>query len=72
MKSLLLQFNHRLCHKIATSHMGRNFRVLLFAFLLLPLVAHGQMRGAGEFQITKITKSLTSAPQFTYSGAQWA
>jgi hypothetical protein len=50
--------------------MKRNFRCVIFAFLLLPLVTHGQARGGNDFQITKITKDLISAPQFTYTGAE--
>ena len=38
--------------------------------ILLPYAAAAQTRGASEFQITKITKNLISAPQFTYTGAE--
>ena len=38
--------------------------------LLLPLAVFAQGRGpAIEFQVTKITKNLISAPQYDYSGA---
>lgn len=51
--------------------MKTNFRIVLFAVCLLPLVALAQGGGpAGDFQITKITKNLISAPQFTYAGAE--
>jgi len=42
---------------------------LLVLFIFVPLVALAQTRGAPDFQITKITKNLISAPQFTYAGA---
>jgi hypothetical protein len=41
--------------------------------LALTVVVHivgAQTRTAGEFQLTKITKNLVSAPQFAYTGAQ--
>ena len=43
----------------------------VLAILLLSFAGHsrGQNR-AGDFQITKITKNLISAPQFSYSGAE--
>jgi hypothetical protein len=44
--------------------MKTNLRYLFFAFLFLPPV----VRGAGEFEITKITKNLIRTPQYTYSG----
>jgi hypothetical protein len=47
--------------------MRRKLRVLLFAFFLL---AHAQVRGESNFQITKITKNLITAPQFAYTGAE--
>ena len=37
---------------------------------MLPYAAAAQTRGASDFQITKITKNLISAPQFIYTGAQ--
>jgi hypothetical protein len=41
----------------------------LLAFLIfLPLISSAQTRPAAEFQITKISKSLISTPQFTYAG----
>jgi hypothetical protein len=43
----------------------------LLIFLFTPLAVFAQAAGTGqEFQITKITKNLISAPQFTYAGAQ--
>jgi len=42
---------------------------LLTIFILLPLIAYGQTQAAPDFQITKISKNLISAPQFTYAGA---
>jgi hypothetical protein len=47
----------------------RTFIVIAVA-ILLPYAAAAQTRGTGEFQITKITKNLISAPQFIYTGAQ--
>jgi hypothetical protein len=47
--------------------MRRKLRVLLFAFFLL---AHGQVHGGTDFQITKITKNLITAPQLAYTGAE--
>jgi len=47
--------------------MRRKLRVLLLAFFLL---AHAQVRGESDFQITKITKNLITAPQFAYTGAE--
>jgi hypothetical protein len=44
--------------------------ILICAVVLLPYAAVAQTRGASEFQITKITKNLISAPQFTYTGAE--
>jgi hypothetical protein len=44
--------------------------VLIGVTVLLPYVTGAQTRGTGEFQITKITKNLISAPQFIYTGAQ--
>jgi hypothetical protein len=34
------------------------------------LIANAQNRAASEFQLTKITNNLITAPQFTYSGAE--
>jgi hypothetical protein len=46
-------------------------KALLTFFLFAPLAAFAQAAGTGqEFQITKITKNLIPAPQFTYAGAQ--
>ena len=45
--------------------------IRLCAFLLfLPLLAFAQVRGPNEFQLTKITKNLITAPQFSYTGAE--
>lgn len=44
--------------------------LFLGGFLLVPWVAHAQVRPGSEFVITKITKNLISTPQFTYTGAQ--
>jgi hypothetical protein len=44
--------------------------IVICAVALLPYAAAAQTRGLGEFQITKITKNLISAPQFTYTGAE--
>jgi len=43
---------------------------LICVVVFLAYAAAAQARGAGEFQITKITKNLISAPQFTYTGAE--
>jgi hypothetical protein len=42
---------------------------VLRILFLTPLSVHAQARGPGDFQITKITKNLISAPQFAYTGA---
>ena len=42
---------------------------LLGLFILPPLVAFAQTGAGEDFQITKITKNLILAPQFTYAGA---
>ena len=39
-------------------------------FAAFSSVAPGQGRPGGEFQITKISRNLITAPQFTYTGAQ--
>ena len=53
----------------AASYMTAN--ALLIFLLFNPLVVFAQAAGTGqEFQITKITKNLISAPQFSYAGAQ--
>jgi hypothetical protein len=44
--------------------------ILICVIVLLPYAAGAQIRGASDFQITKITKNLISAPQFIYTGAQ--
>lgn len=50
--------------------MSATLRFLSLALLLFPVIARGQMRAPGEFQLTRITKNLISTPQFTYTGAQ--
>jgi hypothetical protein len=50
--------------------MKTNLRFVLFGFLLFPLLLRGEERVPAEFQLTRITKKLISAPQFTYTGAQ--
>jgi len=51
--------------------MKTNLRFVLLVACLLPFAAFAQGRGPGtDFKITKITRSLISAPQFAYSGAQ--
>lgn len=47
-------------------------RILALAALVLalPLAAFAQPRPGPEFQITKISRNLITAPQFTYTGAQ--
>jgi hypothetical protein len=48
--------------------------LLLTLIVFIPLIAFAQQPAAppvgGEFQITKITKNLISAPLFTYAGGQ--
>lgn len=41
-----------------------------YLFVLLASTAVGQPRPAAEFQISKITRNLITAPDFTYTGAQ--
>lgn len=41
----------------------------LLVLLTLPLVVIAQTRAEPEFQLTKITRNLISAPQFAYTGA---
>ncbi len=51
--------------------MKTDFRLVLLIGCLLPVAALGQGRGPGtDFKITKITRSLISAPQFAYTGGQ--
>ena len=51
--------------------MKTSLRFVLLVVCLLPLAAFAQGRRPGtDFQITKITRSLISAPQFAYSGGQ--
>ena len=48
-----------------------NFRFVLAVFLgFAPLSGEAQVRGGGDFQITKIIKNLISTPQFSYGGAE--
>src|SRR5438128_12054637 len=42
---------------------------LLSLSFFLPFIVSAQPRAVAEFQITKITRNLISAPQFAYSGA---
>jgi hypothetical protein len=42
---------------------------LLSLSFFLPLIASAQPRAVVDFQITKITKTLVSTPQFAYTGA---
>src|SRR5437870_12366134 len=42
---------------------------LLSLCFFLPVIVSAQPRAVAEFQITKITRNLISAPQFAYSGA---
>jgi hypothetical protein len=51
--------------------MKTNHRFVLLVACLLPLAAFAQGRAPGtDFKITKITRSLISAPQFAYTGGQ--
>ena len=59
----------RLGASLQSNHLMNANRVLLF-FVFVPLVASAQTRSAPDFQITKITKSLISTPQFAYTGGQ--
>ena len=43
--------------------------LILILFVFVPLVASAQTQRAPDFQITKISKNLIPAPQFTYAGA---
>jgi hypothetical protein len=40
------------------------------ALILVAQIAVAQTRPAADFQLTKITRNLISAPQFAYTGAQ--
>ena len=42
---------------------------LLSLSFFLPVIVSAQPRAVAEFQITRITRNLISAPQFAYSGA---
>jgi hypothetical protein len=59
----------RLGASLQSNHMMNANRVLFF-FVFVPLIASAQTRSAPDFQITKITKSLISTPQFAYTGGQ--
>ncbi len=51
--------------------MKTNLGFILAALLVFaPLPGQTQVRGPGDFQITKITKNLISTPQFSYGGAE--
>src|SRR6266487_4881325 len=51
--------------------MKTNFRFVLAAFLAFaPLSGQTQVRGPGDFQITKITKNLIPTPQLSFGGEQ--
>jgi hypothetical protein len=51
--------------------MKTSLRFVLLVVCLLPLAAFAQGREPGtDFKITKITRSLISAPQFAYTGGQ--
>jgi hypothetical protein len=43
---------------------------LPWVFVLVLVITSTRTGAAADFQITKITKNLISAPQFTYSGAE--
>jgi len=59
----------RLGASLQSNHMMNANRVLL-VFVFVPLIASAQTRAAPDFQITKISKNLISAPQFAYTGGQ--
>ena len=46
------------------------FLLLAFAMCCLVSPTRAQTAAAGNFAITKITKNLITAPQFTYTGAE--
>jgi hypothetical protein len=48
----------------------RSLRPVVLFVLGLPLTTLAQTRPPNEFQLTKITKNLITAPQFTYTGAE--
>ena len=51
--------------------MKTHFRFVLAAILVFaPLSGEAQVRGPGDFQITKITKNLIPTPQFSFGGGQ--
>jgi hypothetical protein len=70
-RSLMPRMTARLADFVAHVQPRMEMRTLIVigVAILLPYAA-AQTRGIGEFQITKITKDLISAPQFTYTGAQ--
>ena len=49
--------------------MTKAIRISLL-FVFVPLIASAQTQLAPDFQITKISKNLISAPQFAYTGAE--
>jgi hypothetical protein len=61
----------RICAGGSKDKMAKKVKAssLLSLFILLPLVAFAQTGAGEDFQITKITKNLILAPQFTYAGA---
>ena len=44
--------------------------LIAVAWIVAAQIGPAQTRPAAEFQLTKITKNLVSAPQFAYTGAQ--
>ena len=53
--------------------MKTHFRFVLATILVFaPLSGEAQVRGPGDFQITKITKNLIATPQFSFGGEQHA
>lgn len=51
--------------------MKTHFRFVLATILVFaPLSGEAQVRGPGDFQITKITKNLIATPQFSFGGEQ--
>jgi hypothetical protein len=47
-----------------------SLRFFVFFLLGLTLTTFAQVRVPNEFQLTKITKNLITAPQFSYTGAE--
>ena len=51
--------------------MTHRFSILISSLLLcLPLPAQAQTKAPNEFQLTRITKNLITAPEFSYDGAE--